>query len=180
MLLIVDLECTCDEKQEDFQYEIIEIGAAWVDGHGNILHEFQSFVKPTINSELTHFCKQMTGIKQSEVDSAETFEIVSERFDWFVKMYQPGSKWASWGASDRMQIEFECERYKIKSRLLAMRHRNLKKEFAKQRKIKQVGVKMAIHALGLDTFKNSHRAIEDVRKIVAVTYSDYYLQDFSI
>ena len=177
MLLIIDLECTCEKDDPNFPYEIIEIGAAWVTTHGNILHEFQSFVKPTVNPRLTDFCKQLTSIKQSEVDSAETFDIVSQKLDHFANMYL-GDKWASWGSSDLKIVELECERLNIKSQLLIMRHRNLKKEFAKKRKIKQVGVKMALHISGLDTAKITHRALEDVRKIAAITYSEFYLTDF--
>lgn len=169
--LIVDLECTCDDKAENFQYEIIEIGAAWVNEQGNILREFQSFVKPTINPELTDFCKQLTGIKQSEVDAAETFDNVSRRLDDFASMY-PNLIWGSWGSSDFKQIQFECERYNINSQLLNMQHSNLKKEFAKHRKIKQVGVKTALSIVGLDNFRISHRALEDVRSIVAVIYCE--------
>lgn len=171
MLLIIDIECTCEENTINFNYEIIEIGAVWLDEFGNITNEFQAFVKPLLNSELTLFCKQLTNIQQEDVASADSFAIVAKQLHDFSKLYSNGI-WGSWGSSDLKQIEIESERHGIQNPLLEMQHRNLKKEFAKLRKIKQVGVKKALELLKIDNSVNLHRALEDARKIAALVHCD--------
>ena len=54
--------------------EIIEIGAVMVDRETlSIVDEFQTFIKPIRHPILTDFCKQLTSITQSQVDTAPTF-----------------------------------------------------------------------------------------------------------
>jgi inhibitor of KinA sporulation pathway (predicted exonuclease) len=54
--------------------EIIEIGAVLVDENLKLIDEFSTFVKPTINPTLTHFCTKLTTITQKDVDDAPYIE----------------------------------------------------------------------------------------------------------
>lgn len=47
---------------------------------GRIVSEFHQYVRPTRYPILTDFCKNLTGIAQSTVDSAETFPVVFGKF----------------------------------------------------------------------------------------------------
>lgn len=86
VICVVDFEATCEKENEtkDVQ-EIIEFPAFIVDVHKRtIVSTFHQYVKPQVNPKLSKFCTELTGITQSVVNGAETFETVLNRFeDWF-------------------------------------------------------------------------------------------------
>ena len=72
--IIVDLEATCWEGCQVNKMEIIEIGAVCLNGNNLYpISEFQQFVKPMINPVLSGFCKNLTHIKQKQIDLAPIF-----------------------------------------------------------------------------------------------------------
>src|SRR5258707_686594 len=74
--LIVDVEATCSDvgAVPRNEMEIIEIGAVVQDSRTfEIKSEFQSFVRPVRNPDLTEFCTQLTGISQAKVADAPIF-----------------------------------------------------------------------------------------------------------
>ncbi len=74
--LVFDLAATCDDNGADprAEMEIIEIGAALVDGCAlQPLHAFQTFVRPVRHPRLTWFCTGLTSIAQADIDSAPGF-----------------------------------------------------------------------------------------------------------
>ena len=47
------------------------------------VNEFRSFVRPTVDTTLTDFCKELTGIQQASVDTAPTLpEVLQEIDEW--------------------------------------------------------------------------------------------------
>lgn len=71
--IIFDLEATCWENDRTRQNEIIEIGAVKVNVNLEIIGEFQTFIKPKLNSQLSDFCKSLTSISQQDIDMATYF-----------------------------------------------------------------------------------------------------------
>ena len=70
-LLVIDFEATCDVAEPDYPHEIIEFPCVAVETEtGCIVSEFQTFVRPIRNPKLTEFCKELTGIRQEDVDAA--------------------------------------------------------------------------------------------------------------
>lgn len=80
----IDIECTCDTPVQIHPMEIIEIACLKIDlttSESNKKSKpnpdvFHSFVRPTVNPELTLFCQDLTGITQRVVDSSETIDKV--------------------------------------------------------------------------------------------------------
>ena len=79
---ILDLEMTCDGKQvgkkfiddgrmRHFLREIISVGFIVTDENFSVKKSYQNFVKPARNSTLTEYCKNLTGITQSEIDGGK-------------------------------------------------------------------------------------------------------------
>lgn len=157
--MIVDLEATCWENKKETS-EVIEIGAIKIDKEGN-KKEFQAFVRPIINPILSDFCKQLTGINQSDVDKAETFDKVAADFIEFVGT----SRVYSWGYYDKNQLMKDCHRNKI---AWQFDHTSLKHEFAKLKKIKPCGIIGALKMLDMSFEGAHHRGIDDVRNIFKV------------
>ena len=172
-LVIVDLEATCcDEKSVPRnEMEIIEIGAVQVDPDtGEIISEFEAFVKPVRHPELTDFCTELTSITQQDVNRAKGYpEVIASFKQWLteIEVYD----FCSWGAYDKSQFEQDCEFHNIPYPFIG-KHRNLKKEFSEALGVKkQFGLGRAIKHLGLEFEGTAHRGIDDARNIARV-YAD--------
>ena len=167
-ILVIDLEATCDEGDElsAEHMEIIEIGAVWATVEGKVLDTFQSLVRPVVRPQLTPFCRQLVGIDQVEVDAADLFPVVAARLASFAQLHQAGQKtWGSWGKFDATQLARDCERHGATHPLQGFEHVNLKRRFAKPRKIKEVGMARALQMVGLELDGSHHRGLDDARNI---------------
>ena len=161
-ILVVDLEATCDEVMTNWDMEVIEIGACWLEPDGSTPHRFQTFVRPVTNPHLTGFCSDLTGIHQSDVDIAPNFPAAAKMLDEFVQQYcEPGSIWSSWGEWDRRQLERESVRHSILEPI-PLPHLNAKRLFAKVKRVgKEVGMAKASQLAGLALDGTHHRALDD-------------------
>lgn len=113
--LIVDLEAKCCDKKsiKRHEMEIIEIGAVMVEASTlAVLSEFQTFVKPIRFPLLTDFCKSLTSIEQSQIDSATGFADAISRFKVWLSQYY-SFVFCSWGDYDRSQIEQDCKFHSV-------------------------------------------------------------------
>jgi len=168
MILVVDLEATCDEGVSfpTDQMEIIEIGAVWANDCGIVIEEFQTFVRPILCTQLTSFCQQLTSIKQADVDSAKNFIFAAAALTDFSHRFQDkGTVWGSWGQYDHKQLIRDSERHGISNPLSCFEHVNLKRQFAKNRKMKEVGMAKALQLVKLPLEGAHHRGIDDARNI---------------
>lgn len=168
--VIVDVEATCCEQGEfpRDEMEIIEIGAVAVDAAtGAVESEFQAFVRPVRNPVLTEFCRHLTGITQEQVDAAEDFPTVIQRFgEWLAGIGD--YDFCSWGFYDKHQFEQDSAFHGV-AYPFAGPHRNLKLEFAAATgATKKLGVGWALRRLGLEFEGSPHRGIDDARNIARI------------
>jgi len=166
--VIVDFEATCSEDNElpRSEMEIIEFGAVAVDGKSlKPLGEFQEFVQPVRNTQLTEFCQELTSILQTDVDNAYQFSPVLERFTvWLRKFDEP--VFCSWGSYDKKQLLLDCEYHNVEYPFNE-EHINLKNEFSKRQRLKQrFGMKKALAKAQLSLDGRHHRGIDDARNMV--------------
>ena len=164
--LVIDLEATTEEggwPVEDM--EIIEIGASLVTTNGRELDGFQRFVRPLRRPYLTSFCRELTHISQTHVDSAAPLAAVWPQFErWLAPHLGNLAGWGSWGDYDRRQFEQEWQRHGLHSSLRQLAHANLKQRFAEARQLKRaVGLHTALQLAGLSFQGQQHRALEDAR-----------------
>lgn len=92
-LVIIDFEATCVENSDPdtFVHEIIEFPGVLVDvKQKTIVGMFRKFCKPTINPVLSDFCKDLTGVNQSEVNNAEEFPVVLQQFEEWMHSFGLG------------------------------------------------------------------------------------------
>ncbi|MCK4943846.1 MAG: exonuclease domain-containing protein [Candidatus Aminicenantes bacterium] len=166
--IIVDLEATCWEKVDDPQRkEIIEIGATILrTPELKIGEEFNSFVKPVDEPFLSDFCKNLTSIRQKDIDSAPEFPVIFERFlEWIgTEPYLL----CSWGYFDLYQFKIDCLRHSVPFPEDFLRHINLKQEFASLYNVERCGMQAALQRLRIKPTGTHHRAIDDVRNISAI------------
>lgn len=165
--VVIDLEATCGFPEQKTESEIIEIGAVFSDLQWNHRGEFNSFIKPTRNPLLTAYCKDLTSISQSEVDSSPGFHQV------MIKLQQATKKitgkllkdllFCSWGNYDRNQFIRDCDYYEYQYPFGG--HTNLKSVTSGKLNKKGKGVGRMLKSLGLKFIGTAHRGIDDARMI---------------
>jgi len=165
MIIIADLEATC-WKNKKLRSEIIEIGAVKLNNKLEIIDEFDEFVKPYFNPELSDFCKKLTSIKQEDINYARVFPLV---FVDFVKWAGKVSYFCSWGNYDKKQLIRDCNLHNLKiPKFIEKRHINVKEIFAKAYDIKPKGLGKAIEKIGKTFVGTHHRGIDDARNIAVI------------
>ena len=165
VFVIVDLEATCWEKSRGYRrMEIIEIGAVRMETPDGVPSaEFSEFVKPVAERRLTTFCTQLTSIRQADVDQADVFPVVFQRFlDW---IGSDDYRLCSWGGYDLTQFRVDCDRHRVLFPTEFESHINLKTEFAAKFSVKSCGMKRALSLAGIPLVGTHHRGIDDARNI---------------
>ncbi|PKK82831.1 MAG: exonuclease [candidate division Zixibacteria bacterium HGW-Zixibacteria-1] len=163
-LLIVDLEATCWENKGLFkEMETIEIGAVLADlNDRDSVREYDVFIRPVRNSILSDFCKNLTSIRQEDVDQAETFPVVFPKFlEW---AGDPDEyTFASWSGYDKWQFQNDCAFHKMEYPFPT--HFDIKKFFSKAHQNRKFGLSRAVRKSGLEFAGTHHRGIDDARNI---------------
>jgi len=173
--IVIDLEATCTDGKEKIRNEIIEIGAVKIDKNLNIIEEFQRFVKPVENPLLTEFCKDLTKIKQIDVDNAENFGVVCAEF---IKFIGEGYTLCSWGFYDKSQLTKDCILHGM-SYDWCEEHISLKHQHGSMFKLgKGVGVQKALRMEGLRFEGTHHRGIDDAKNIAKIFIAHYEKWNF--
>lgn len=84
--VVIDFECTCTEVRNALPFEIIEFPAVVMNSKTlEVEFEFHRYVRPTEHPRLTPFCTDLTGIQQSDVDSADELHVVLDEFHEFLE-----------------------------------------------------------------------------------------------
>lgn len=169
LILVIDFEATCDSGS-DFdrkQSEIIEIGAVIANKQtGEIIDEFQSFIRPVINPVLTEFCLDLTTISQEDVDNADEFIEVYNKFMAWLGQHDV-SEWGSWGNYDKNIWQRHLVWHNKYLTGAFKKHHNLKDKFRESYGLKlSVGLGKALFHANLRFDGTPHRGIDDALNIV--------------
>ena len=165
--LVIDFEATCCDRGEipRQSMEIIEIGAVMVQASNfQIVSEYQSFVRPVRNPELTVFCTNLTSIRQSDVDSAPLFVDFVSSFKSWLSSYEDFI-FCSWGDYDLKQLQQDCNFHEVPYPI-SSGHVNAKRLMAERHLLrKKPGLSDAVRLVGLEFVGTHHRGIDDARNI---------------
>ncbi|MCY7406916.1 MAG: exonuclease domain-containing protein [Alkalinema sp. CAN_BIN05] len=162
--LVVDLEATCGDTIAHHHREIIEIGAVMVNRQFQIESEFQTFVKPVANPQLTDFCTHLTSITQTTIDRSPDFNVAISQFSEWMTAY-PNRVFCAWGDFDRRQIQRDCKRHHLKNPLNITCF-NLKTMFARSQQLPGTyALKQAMDLAKLSFTGTQHRGIDDARNL---------------
>lgn len=160
--IILDLEATCWQGNTmNRNTEIIELGAYRVNSYGEWLDHFQSFIKPVEHPRLSAYCTDLTGITQSQVSKAKSFEHIFPKFeDWFYALDGPHLL-CTWGAMDMPLIYAECARHDVDGTFLPAAI-DLKSQYAYMHRLsKEVGLQKALEYTEIEFEGSHHRALDD-------------------
>jgi 3'-5' exoribonuclease 1 len=176
-LCVMDVEATCDRSNKGWVHEIIELPVVLVDLHTlSVVAEFQSFVRPTVDANLTDFCKELTGISQASVDAAPTLPEVLESLDaWITSqglVYGPERRdfaFAADGPWDLMHfLDGECERKAIPKAEYFDKWVNIKDLYADFYKVKRCKIARMLELQGMRPEGRLHSGIDDTRNIARI------------
>ena len=156
---------TCWEGVRSLDTETIEVGAvALTCPDSPVESEFGAFIRPVVKPHLSEFCKDLTSIRQEDVDGADYFPAVLRRLRTWI-----GSepfRLCSWGNYDLNQLRNDCLRHHLQlPPTFEQGHVNLKNEFARVLRVKRCGMARALEVVGLPLQGAHHRAIDDARNI---------------
>ena len=169
--IILDLEATCwQDRSLKKQNEIIEIGAVkFTDGQA--VGEFSKFVKPLLSPVLSAFCTELTTITQVEIDTADAYPIVIQRFQEWINLQEPYVL-CSWGFYDKNQFLKDDQLHGLNSDWLK-NHISLKHQYASIHSLKRpIGMGGALKQQNLSLDGTHHRGIDDARNIAKLFQLD--------
>ncbi|MHA2099699.1 MAG: exonuclease domain-containing protein [Candidatus Kariarchaeaceae archaeon] len=167
-IAITDFEATCSKGKSvpRDEMEIIEYATIVVDKELIFVEEFAKFIKPVRHPVLTNFCKELTSIKQKQVDKADNFLAVFQNFqESIITKYDP--LFASWGGYDKNQLIQDCKYHEIEYPF--DEHLDIKRWVPKFIGLKGPrGIGEMLRYLGMEFEGTPHRGIDDVKNIIRI------------
>lgn len=166
-LVVLDFEATCNNGPPPNPQEIIEFPSVLVATETlTFVDEFSSFVRPVHHPSLTPFCRELTGIEQSDVDPAPPFlDVLAAHQRWLgdrtdILLVTCGD----WDLA-RM-LPAQCATAGVPVPRVYRRWCNLKLPFAAAfRRAKGSGMTTMLRTVGLELLGRHHRGIDDSRNI---------------
>jgi len=187
MLLIIDLEATCWDKdkypelreKQEKEMETIEIGGTLLSPSNEsgkfelvVVDSFSTFIKPIRNLILSDYCRNLTSITQEDVNGAPEFSQALPVFVRAVERHLGGGSiqnivWASWGNYDRNQLLRDCAYHKVEYPFGV--HWNVKVAYSRNRGVKKgFGVWKALQQCDMEFEGVRHRGIDDTKNIARI------------
>jgi inhibitor of KinA sporulation pathway (predicted exonuclease) len=171
--VVIDFEATCDEPYNPTPQEIIEFPAILVDSEqDDEAVEFHAHVRPVAHPRLTDFCRELTGIRQEQVDRAASFPEVLAQFGSWLRTHCDGDTlFVTCGDWDlASMLPRQCTQHRLAVPAWANRWANLKRIFAWHfpQASGRVGLVGMASSLDLPLVGRLHSGIDDARNIAQV------------
>lgn len=172
--------------KDSLTFEIIEIGAVKLTKKGEVLGEFQSYIKPKVYKQLHYMTKEVTKIQMGDLLSkGRPFpEVVKEFLDWCGGDY----RFCTWGSMDLEELQNNCDYYHIKGLLQKpLFYYDLQKLFSLQFEDgkNRRSLKSAVELLQLPERQSFHNAVSDAQytadifgKLNMECYGAYFSVDY--
>ncbi len=167
--IVFDLEATCwENRPPGMVQETIEIGAFCLNRYGEVVAEYNRFIKPILNPYLSPFCMELTSITQEEVDRAKIFPEVIEEFQDWAEIFDTEYLLCSWGKYDKELLTQDCQLHHIEPDWLE-HHINVKHQYREIKRLKKaIGLKAAVKKEGFEFSGIHHRGIDDAHNLVKI------------
>ncbi|XP_064128912.1 3'-5' exoribonuclease 1 [Loxodonta africana] len=176
-ICIIDFEATCEEgNPPEFIHEIIEFPIVLLNTHTlEIEDTFQQYVRPEINTQLSDFCINLTGITQDQVDRADTFPQVLKKVTDWMKLKELGTKYkysiltdGSWDMNKFLNIQ--CQLSRLRYPPFAKRWINIRKSYGNFYKVPRSQTKLTImlEKLGMSYEGRPHSGLDDSKNIARI------------
>ena len=182
-VVVLDFEATCDDRDRPRPQEVIEFPSVLVaTARFDVVDEFEAFVRPHHHPTLTRFCRELTGIRQEDVDGGKTFaEVLDEHMEWLrshglaVAEDESGPAWAfvlcgDWDLGTMLPAQCRAAVPPIEPVPWPYRRWiNTKRLFMRTRGRRRApGMARMLRALDLELIGRHHRGIDDCRNIARI------------
>ena len=174
--IVLDFEATCGDKTPVRPQEIIEFPSVLVSLDSfEVVDEFESFVRPYHNPQLTKFCCELTSICQADVDAAPYFHDVLKNHEKWLEKH---------GLSELNSVFITCGNWDLGVMLPAQcrvgaqpieylfpiytRWQNIKVPYSAISGSKAHGMAGMLKNLGIPLKGTHHRGIDDCRNIASI------------
>ncbi|KAL5580332.1 hypothetical protein UlMin_012774 [Ulmus minor] len=166
--VVIDFEATCDKERNPHPQEIIEFPSVLVNSMtGQLEDQFQIYVRPTHNQLLSDFCKELTGIQQTQVDKGVLLSEALFLHDKWLE--EKGIKqtnfavvtWSNWDC--RVMLESECRFKRIRKPPYFNRWINLRVPFNEVFGGVKCNLKEAVQLAGLAWEGRAHCGLDDAK-----------------
>lgn len=167
--IIFDLEATCWRGHPPHGVnEIIEIGAVKINPYGEILSDYNKFIKPKVNPLLSDFCQKLTSIRQSDVDKSNHFPVIIDHFKDWINTDADEYILCSWGKFDIQLLRNDCFLHNLDDEWLDY-NMNVKDQYHQIKgEHKLTGLKNTIRHEGMEFTGIHHRAISDAENLAKI------------
>ncbi len=178
--IVLDIEATCWlGKPPNGINEVIEIGAVKINEYGEVLGYFSKLIKPTLNPKLSGFCKKLTGIKQEQLNLADTYPKVIEQFKEFIGVGEDKFTLFSWGDNDKSYFSTNCKLHRLEEDWLKNfvdMHKKYVQMKENRKRIKS-GLKHVVEVEGFEFEGDQHSAYVDAYNLskIFVKYLDDWI-----
>lgn len=163
--LLIDIEATCwDDFRKNEPQEIIEFACVVLDDFGDRKGVYDTLVRPTDNPRLSYYCKNLTGIDQTKINSASTFDTIYE--DWldFLDEINPIMQFHmySWGDFDYRILQDEVKK-RGQDLFFIQQFTDLKDQYNRLygEENREISLRSALKREGIDWEGDKHRALSD-------------------
>jgi len=178
-LCVLDVEATCERNTKHYIHEIIEFPVVVVDlDEKEVVGEFHTYVRPTVNTTLTEFCTKLTGITQDRVDDAPTLAEALQMFEeWrleqpFGLVHTPEQQAFAFAADGPWDLRFflhgECERKGILKPAYFDKWVNVKALFADFYRCRTCKIHRMLEIQNMRFEGRLHSGIDDTRNIARI------------
>ncbi|ARF10952.1 DEDDh 3'-5' exonuclease domain protein [Hokovirus HKV1] len=168
-ICVLDFEATCDDVS-NYDHEIIEFSSLllrYSPKHNNYITEstFKKYCKPKINSTLTKFCTNLTGITQQQVNNASNFpQILEEHKKWIKE--KCGNKKPIIATVGKYDLEVfmynDCKKWNINNiDDIYKQFIDVNYIFQNFYNIPHGGLKGMLKTLNIESQGNSHNGLDD-------------------
>ncbi|MBL9106441.1 MAG: exonuclease domain-containing protein [Myxococcales bacterium] len=176
-VIVLDFEATCERGAAPTPQEVIEFPSVLVSLRERaITGSFASFVRPVHHPRLSEFCRQLTSIRQEDVDAAPAFpEVLTSHQAWLAAhgLDAGNAAFVTCGDWDLVSmLPRQCAASGIAVAGLPAIYRrwiNVKPVFtSKVRRSRSHGMAAMLSALKLKLEGTHHRGIDDCRNIARI------------
>ncbi|WVZ62928.1 hypothetical protein U9M48_012618 [Paspalum notatum var. saurae] len=174
--VVVDFEATCEKDSQIYPQEVIEFPAVLVHGvTGELVSAFRTYVRPRYHPILTSFCRELTGIRQEDVDGGvDLAEALALHDAWLVAAGAARNRVAvvTWGDWDcRTLLDAECELKGLMKPSYFEQWINLRVPFESVFGKRRRNLQEAVQEAGLQWDGRPHCGLDDARN-TALLLSD--------
>jgi len=174
---VLDFEATATGKTKRDIWEIIEFPIVLLNSETlKVESEFHTFVKP-IHQKLNDFCIQHTGIQQSWVDKAPSFQDTMKMVHKWIcenKLIDEKNEkcefiivtCGNWDIGT--MIPHQCERENVKVPFYMRKWINIKDYYCSIYKKETTGMKGMLENMGLKLVGRHHSGLDDARNICQI------------